>query len=273
MFLQETFLYRKDESKIAEIKDHGLQIYSCPRVGKLHGGLAVIYKPSINLKCQKKVVKYNSFEYMETTLKTDHDLLRFINIYRPPYNNISNKITNAQYLNEFEEFLETMPTKTGVPILLGDFNIHVEHTWDLYAKKLKDIIEQFHLTQHVPESRLTHRLVGTLDLIITPETINDKLTNLDILDHGTESDHFMIEFRLCYNKKRCNNTEKELYYRNFKNIDIDQIRTIPKHQFLQQLHYGNIPTYLSQKIFGLFVIYNMAHIFESVTISLFKTHH
>ena len=53
-----------DDAKIAEIKESGFEVYSCPRVGRTHGGLAVIYKPTIKLKvmfsmkcCQKKNLK------------------------------------------------------------------------------------------------------------------------------------------------------------------------------------------------------------------------
>ena len=213
---------KRDDAKIAEIKESGLEVYSCPRVGRTHGGLAVIYKPTLNLKINNKVIKHKTFEYMEVTLKADQDLLRFINIYRAPYSK-TNKITTAEFLSEFEEFLETIPTKTGIPILIGDFNIHIEKPEDNYTVKFNDMLSQTCLFQHVPTSMITHKLGGTLDLIITSVFIKDKVKNVQSLDHGTESDHYTVTYELGY-ANTPNTTVKNLSYRRFQDIDIDTFK-------------------------------------------------
>ena len=52
-FLQETFLTKHDGAVLQEIREHGYRIHSVPRTdGGDHGGLAVVYLPQINLKCQ-----------------------------------------------------------------------------------------------------------------------------------------------------------------------------------------------------------------------------
>ena len=84
--LQETFLKIKDDAKIKEIQDHGIEFLSCPRTsGRERGGLAVIYKPTLKIKPNTKTEKHKSFEYMEFTLETEEELLRFVNVYHPPY--------------------------------------------------------------------------------------------------------------------------------------------------------------------------------------------
>ena len=86
LFLQETFLKTKDEAKIKELQEHGISFMSSPRTsGRERGGLAVIYKPSLKLKLNKKTESYQTIEHMELTLQTEEELLRFVNVYRPPY--------------------------------------------------------------------------------------------------------------------------------------------------------------------------------------------
>ena len=203
-FLQATFMKKKDDAKVAEIKESELEIDSCPRVCRLRGGLAVTHTPTRNMKINTKVTKYKTFEYMEmeVTLKADHDILRFMNIYRAPCSK-ANKITTTDFLLKFDEFLETIHTKTGITILIGDFNIHLETSKD----------NVFLSTCPTPNS--AHRLGGTLDLIVTYVFIKHKVKNAEVLDHGTKSDHYMVTYELDYTTTP-NTTDKNLVTASFK---------------------------------------------------------
>ena len=63
-------------------------------------------------------------------------------------------------------------TQPGVPIIAGDFNMHVDDSENRYANVFKMSLEEVNLVQHVPMIP-THRRGGTLDLIITPEDVKD----------------------------------------------------------------------------------------------------
>ena len=47
--------------------------------------IGVLYKPIIVLKTNEKVVKYKYFEVMESLLHSETEVVRLVNIYRPPY--------------------------------------------------------------------------------------------------------------------------------------------------------------------------------------------
>ena len=67
----------------------------------------MLYKNSIDLKCNTKVAKYKSFQVMESLLKTDKDLIRLVNIYRPPYTKKA-RFTECDFLEEFESYLKDL---------------------------------------------------------------------------------------------------------------------------------------------------------------------
>ena len=222
LMLQETFLKPKDAAKIKELQDHGVCFLSCPRTcGRERGGLAVIFKPTLKIKVNNKTDKYNSFEYMELTLETEEELIRFVNVYHPPYSK-GHPYTELYFINEFEDFLEDLVTKPGVPVMVGDFNMRLNNLEERYPCMFKNYIQDVNLFQHVPMVP-THRRGGTLDLVITPEDIRNKISEVEILDHGTESDHFLVEFKLKFTPIH-EARFRDLYYRKFEDIDIEKFK-------------------------------------------------
>ena len=83
--VQETFLREADSAKLKEIKDYGWNIVSDPRKHRGGGGIGILYKPSIILKTNEKVIKYKSFQVMESLFHSETEVVRLVNIYRPPY--------------------------------------------------------------------------------------------------------------------------------------------------------------------------------------------
>ena len=220
-FIQETFLREGDKAKLAEIKDYGWGVLSDPRKHRSGGGIAMLYRNSIQLKSNTKVTKYKSFQVMESVLNTSTEMVRLINIYRPPYTKKA-RHTECNFLEEFEDYLITMSTKQGTPIIAGDFNFHLERPEDLYPKKFLELLSQYKLCQHVPVVP-THDQGGTLDLVITSQTFGSRIKNFDICQSRTASDHYLV---LCDVDLKINATNEVKYtnYRNFKTIDVEKFK-------------------------------------------------
>jgi len=79
------------------------------------------------------------------------------------------------------------------PVLVGgDINIHVEDTADVDARRLHELLTSFDITQHVNSP--THRLGGTLDLVMT--FTDYQLAELCVDPPGIISDHSLVRCRL-----------------------------------------------------------------------------
>ena len=187
--IQETFLKEADAAKMKEIKDYGWEIISDPRKHRTGGGIGILYRPFISQKCNEKVNKYKSFQVMETVLYGCSEEIRFVNIYRPPYTKKA-RFTEAQFLEEFQEYLDDVVGKPGMLLMGGDFNFHVERPNDLYPRKFIDLLSQHDLIQCVPLVP-THEDGGTLDLIIMGERGKSLMDGITVTPDGTPSDHYV----------------------------------------------------------------------------------
>ena len=221
-FVQETFLRVGDDAKISEIKGYGMSVLSNPRKHRSGGGIAMLYRSNFQLKSNNKVVKYKSFEVMESLLQTTDDLIRLVNIYRPGYSKKA-RHTQCNFLEEFEDYLKSLHNKQGIPIIAGDFNFHVERPDENYPKKLLELLDHFNLQQHIPNIP-THEQGGTLDLVITTKDFGSKIGSIDVHDSGTESDHYLVLFDVNLKVAPTVDKVKFINYRNFKNISIESFK-------------------------------------------------
>ena len=237
-FLQETFMKAKDTAIFNEVKEQGLKMFSVPRENGGHGGLAVIFNPEINLKRvtrnSSNLKRYKTFEYIECTLKTSTELLRFCNIYRRPYYARRHRFTPNQFFPEFEDYLTTLVTKSGTPVLMGDFNLHLENVDDSNCRKFNDLFEQFCYKQNVPSDVPTHRDGGCLDLVLTCNEAASNVTKVRVHPHGTSSDHFMVSFELNCSPELTKRNET-VSYRNFKSINIPDFKLDLKNSSLRNV--------------------------------------
>ena len=222
-FIQETFLKEADTAKKQEIKDYGWQILSNPRKYRSGGGIAVLYKPCVSLKCNERVNKYKSFQVMETVLQGCSEEIRFVNVYRPPYTRKA-RFTEANFLEEFESYLDEVVGKPGIPLIGGDFNIHIERSGDLYPKRYLDLLSVYDLFQCVPLVP-THEGGGTIDHVITNEKGKSLIKNLSVTKEGTSSDHYLISFDLDVNILDTTDTTRTSEYRRFADIDIESFKS------------------------------------------------
>ena len=221
-FVQETFLRDGDKAKLMEIKDYGWSILSDSRKHRSGGGIAMLYKNTIQLKSNNKVMKYKSFQVMESLLSADTEMVRLVNIYRPPYTKKA-RFTECTFLEEFEDYLETLSTKPGIPIIAGDFNFHVQRPDDHYPKRFLELLSQYQLHQHVP-SVPTHDQGGTLDLVITNTTFGSRIGPFDICHSRTTSDHSLVLFEVDLKVNASDDDDKFTNYRNFKSIDLENFK-------------------------------------------------
>ena len=102
-FIQETFLREGDKAKLAEIREYGWSVLSDPRKHRSGGGIAMLYRNNIQLKANNKVTKYKSFQVMESLLNCSSEIIRLINVYRPPYTKKA-RHTECTFLEEFDDY-------------------------------------------------------------------------------------------------------------------------------------------------------------------------
>ena len=118
----------------------------------------------------------------------------------------------SEFIDEFEDILETFVVLYEDFVIAGDVNIHVE-TDDGSAKRFKDLLESYDLRQHVTGP--THVMGHTIDVIMSPNK-DLYVSNIDIRKIDL-SHHFLIEFGVNVSPSEC--TTKSITYRAWKDID------------------------------------------------------
>ena len=173
---------------------------------------------------------------MEVTLESENKLLRFVNIYRPPYSK-KNRFTIAHFIEEFEKYLDALKSKNGTPILVGDFNIHIEKPTDCNTKRFLNLLAEFELCQIVPPVP-THTAGGTLDHIITDPKMKMDISTPTIVKLGTNSDHYFVRAEInqfVSHSTNVNNRSKLIEYRKFKEIHVELFRSDLKKTGIMKL--------------------------------------
>jgi hypothetical protein len=153
-------------------------------VASIHygGGLGILYKTPLNLTVTPSQ-RYITFEHCVITLKNSID---FVLVYRP-YPSKVNGFKTAQFLEEFDTFLEELSVNPHQLVLLGDFNVHVDtNKWD--AKHFSESLSNCGMRQFI--SGPTHKHGHTLDLLITRD--EDHIVQESGIHPPFYSDHHII---------------------------------------------------------------------------------
>lgn len=188
-----------------------------------------MFRNDLEIK-RNNVKKYKSFEVLETVIKGHDDMLRICTIYRPGIkSNTANAYDNTKmetFLEEFSDYLDSLISKPGKPILCGDLNFHLEDNTNVQANKFKTLLKSQAFVQHVQVP--THNAGGILDVVLTRENITDaiQILNLNVkCDTGLTSDHYLIYFDsvLQYTSDKSATWEKK-YVRNFRDININAFK-------------------------------------------------
>lgn len=180
MFLTETWLDTGNcSTTLIETAPPNYLFLNSVREGRKGGGIAALFNSEF-VCSQMTFGNFESFEYLAFLIKTKPNVLMTI-IYRPP------KASRSAFLTELGEFLSVICTDFDLPIVTGDFNIHMDSQNDKYANELTTLLESFGLNQHVKEP--THSHGHTLDLIIS----RDVQMDINVLNCAL-SDHYLVFF-------------------------------------------------------------------------------
>ena len=133
---------------------------------KRGGGLGLITKSHLNIK-QLGSRKTDSFEYGTWQIKSRGTAITLTGVYHPAYS-LTNKTTNAQFTDEFLNFMTEILPLHNNHIIMGDFNLHLSKEDNTDASIFLDSIEAMGLYQHI--SFLTHCNDNLLDLVISEIT-------------------------------------------------------------------------------------------------------
>ena len=110
VFLCETWLRPVGgEADCAALTPPGFCLKSLPRQSGTGGGLAVLHRTSLtrNIVVSTRYVVFTAFEVCEVRLSYDGHTAVFLSVYRPPPSR-QNKLTNAMFLEQFSDLLETL---------------------------------------------------------------------------------------------------------------------------------------------------------------------
>ena len=233
--LQETWLKACDKSIFEEIKNYGYKILSKMRTIKRGGGTTFLYKSNLQIKKSFTELQncFSSFEHIAGLFNHNRDILKLVNIYRPPYS-VKFPITTRSFLDEFESFLSKIQEFRGHLIIAGDFNLNLKDTNSAYAKEFLELLEKYNLMQLVNSS--THVKGGMIDFIIVEKTIICQIGSVEtILDFKTDHYpiHLSLKTNLMDNHENCKPIIKNV--RDINSIDIgsciEEIKMSPLVQF------------------------------------------
>lgn len=241
-FITESWLKKNDKAKLAEFHEYHLDIINKSRSGK-GGGVGFIYNPKRLKLFPNNVKKYSSFEVHEALVRGPSDLIRLCVIYRSTQHTTKAKYEatkQSKFFEEFSDYLDCLAAKSGIPVIAGDFNFHIERSEDSITRQFVALFEERGFQQHITEP--THISGGTLDILLTRCQLDDtkkeyNFENVHISDNidvencsvisetGTTSDHFLVTFQLTLEIEQDDTPNfftKTI--REFRKMDIDSFK-------------------------------------------------
>ena len=137
-----------DKVVFAEMIPSGYNIHHVSRTGQKGGGVALIFKRSVEVKVVKQNIVFTNFELIECDVKTENVGFRVFVVYRPPPSKKNNFQVSA-FLDEFSVLLQNTTAMSEEVIITGDLNFHLDVTGDHNARTFLDILEEQEFVQHV----------------------------------------------------------------------------------------------------------------------------
>ena len=114
---------------------------------------AVVLLYCIATVCQKNIAVstrdfvFTAFEICEVRISLDNHTLVFLSVYRPPPSR-KNKLTNAMFLEQFTDLLESYVVCDRL-FVLGDLNVHFDNPSDPCTATLNAVLANLSLEQLV----------------------------------------------------------------------------------------------------------------------------
>lgn len=168
-------------SVLNSLTPKGYFILHQPRVQGRGGGIALIYRQSLNIS-KVDIPSFPSFEAFCLNLSLANFSCTILTVYRSPSH------SKSTFLTEFSTLLESLISSPSELLITGDFNFHVDCPSDPNVSQLLSLFQTFDLTQFV--SFPTHSSGHTLDLFITRST-SDLIADVDFSIQPF-SDHYSI---------------------------------------------------------------------------------
>ena len=215
--ITESWLTGDEQDKVIlqDLVPRGFSMHQRPRKNRRGGGVAIIYRSSMKVKCIQSPTEYESFEHLECCIHGTV-AIRLCVIYRPPGHYRGTK----SFHDEFSDYASSAVASLGHLLLLGDFNLHMDSiTVNREARDFCSVLEGFGLTQHIHKP--THKNGHTLDLVITRKHYGI-VSAVEVKDCGFP-DHFVIFLELQFAKPQL--PKQTVAYRKLKSISTDSIQT------------------------------------------------
>ncbi len=160
----ETFLVEHNNVTRASLHPPGYSFVDQPRLnGQARGGIGIFHKNSFKVQKIDSGEK-RSFEFSEWIISWQNVRLKVCVVYHIPYSR-SHPVTDATFLEEIQEYLESIALCNEKLLIAGDFNLHVDDESDQYGNEFCDFLDSVGLVNHVNVP--THESGHTLDLLIT----------------------------------------------------------------------------------------------------------
>ena len=149
-----------------------------------------------------------------------------IGIYHPPYS-VTNQITNAEFLNEFLNWLPDQIIEHKNLIITGNINLHLNNMDDTDGSTLLDNLEVLGLESHC--RFVTHKMGDTLDVFLTE--IASDITIHSCTPGPFISDHCMVECTTSMPQRDI--IQKSVTFRRIKDIEAAQFaKDVEKYPLL-----------------------------------------
>ncbi|XP_046642630.1 uncharacterized protein LOC124327678 [Daphnia pulicaria] len=130
---------------------------------KKGGGVGLVFRASFNVRAVHLDISLTSFELLCVQISSSTKTIRLYVIYRPPER--PGFPSFSTFLSEFRTLLEFAVDNNEEPVIVGDFNIHVDDSNCNKARSFNQLVEELGWNQLVLGR--THSAAHTLDLILT----------------------------------------------------------------------------------------------------------
>ena len=181
--LCETWLKPGEVLPLIEASPPGFANSHIARMTKNGGGVGLIFNSNLGL-LQDQKHKLSSCELLTIRPPSTAGPGAFylVILYRPPG-------PYSSFLDEFSNFLSDIVLHFDNILIIGDFNIHVNHKSDPLCRAFLSLIDTFGFAQLVHEQ--THCNGNTIDLVLTRGV---DISNLSVLPYPASlSDHYLIK--------------------------------------------------------------------------------
>ena len=154
------------------------------------------------------ITSFSTFEYLNVLAKSADVCFNIIVFYRPP------DTPFRLFIDEFSTLLEQVVLLSDYPVIVGDFNIHVDKPNVSEASDFNSLLSSFGLVQRIDFP--THRNGHTLDLVITKQCETSLTgTGFELMD-PLLSDHVIVKFKISLMKRP--HVRKWIMYRKLKSL-------------------------------------------------------